>query len=63
MTELIEMLRAVEVKIKAEQAAVGRGPGGQELAVAATHVRTARLFLLDAQQAPVTTAFTTPEKA
>lgn len=54
---IIDSITAAEQQIKDAQTTTGRGPGGQELALAATKLREARLLLSDA---PITTAFTEP---
>jgi hypothetical protein len=60
---LIEKIRDVEALALEEQKTVGRGPGGQELSLALTQLRTARLFLQDAVQGtPAATPFSEPKK-
>jgi hypothetical protein len=55
MESFIEQIRAVEAALKAKQQEVGRGPGGQEISLALTQLRLARLILADQ---PTTTPFT-----
>lgn len=57
LESIVMQLAEVEAALKAEQAEIGRGKGGQEVSYALTRIREARLFLKDA---PVSTPFTEP---